>query len=109
VKVVPANQEIIAKLDVEGAEFAAIEGAAGVERIVFIYEDFRSSGMEMTRRVLERGMAVIGVEESGEHCRILNFDEALAFRAVTHVGSVNLLACATDRLSAVEARLSTAP
>lgn len=51
----------VVKLDVEGAEIAAIEGAAGMDAI-FVYEDWPRSGMPVTRYLLEKSYSVRGFD-----------------------------------------------
>ena len=49
---------VLIKLDVEGAEVAAIKGAARMDAI-FVYEDWPRSGMPVTgRRPVQLGTAV---------------------------------------------------
>jgi hypothetical protein len=101
------DSEVVAKLDVEGAEIAAIDGASGVERITFIYEDFAQQDMRVTEELLRRNYVVFGVAPSGEHCRIGNGADAKAFNARNALrGSPsNLVACAAHRAELVEAKL----
>jgi FkbM family methyltransferase len=104
----PAGQEIVAKLDVEGAEVAAMEGAKGVNNVIFIYEDFPKHGMRVTEHVLGQGLAVFGVAPSGETQRITSLDQAFAFNAATATwkGPSNLVACRPEQAPKVERQLA---
>ncbi len=44
----------VVKLDVEGAEIAAVEGLGDMDAML-VYEDFPRQGMKVTRYLLERG------------------------------------------------------
>lgn len=65
---VPAGTSALIKLDVEGAEIAAIDGATRAMRdgAVFIYEDHGSDRMsEVSRRMLSiPGMCIYAIDES---------------------------------------------
>lgn len=107
VRDIPPGQEIVAKLDVEGAEIAAIEGADGRAGIIFVYEDFAQHRMPVTRHLLDRGMAVFGVAPDGRCGRLASADEAVAFNAATagRRAPSNLVACAPEQAAAIEAEL----
>lgn len=77
------------KLDIEGAEIAAIEGAAGMDAI-FVYEDWPRSGMPVTRHLLENGYFVSGFDMSP----IKSHTDAFAFneRTTREYGPSNFLA-----------------
>jgi FkbM family methyltransferase len=79
----------VIKLDVEGAEIAAIEGAAGMDAI-FVYEDWPKSGMPVTRHLLENGYSVSGFDMSP----IRTHAEAFAFneRTTRRYGPSNFVA-----------------
>lgn len=66
----------LVKLDVEGAEIPAIEGAAGVDA-VFVYEDWPKSGMPVTDYLLHRGFSVSGFDMTpiGTHADAFAFNE----------------------------------
>jgi FkbM family methyltransferase len=101
------GSEILAKLDVEGAELAAIEGASGVDRITFVYEDFPREGMRVTDELLRRGFKVFGVAPSGEIRSIADAGDALAFNtrfAIPRWPS-NLVACRPERGEWLERKL----
>jgi FkbM family methyltransferase len=101
------GSEILAKLDVEGAELAAIEGASGVDRITFVYEDFPREGMRVTEELLRRGFKVFGVAPSGEIRFIADAGEALAFNARFAIPRwpSNLVACRPERGEWLERKL----
>jgi FkbM family methyltransferase len=101
------DTEILAKLDVEGAELAAIDGASGVDRITFVYEDFPREGMRVTEELLRRGFKVFGVAPSGECRTIANVGEALAFNARFAIPRwpSNLVACRPERGGWLERKL----
>lgn len=105
---IPADRPIVAKLDVEGAEIAALQGAEGRDNIVFIYEDFVRNGMKVTDYVLGQAMSVFGVAPSGLHRRIGSVEEAIAFNAETTKPGApsNLVACAANLAAQVEEQLS---
>jgi len=69
---------VLIKLDVEGAEIAAIEGAAGMDAI-FVYEDWPRSGMPVTQYLLESGYVVQGFDTTP----IRTHPDAFAFNART--------------------------
>jgi FkbM family methyltransferase len=56
-------QPAVVKLDVEGAEIAAIKGAKGVDA-VFVYEDWPRSGMLVTEYLLGNGYGVFGFDQT---------------------------------------------
>jgi len=101
------NRQFVAKLDVEGAEVAAIDGASGVDRITFVYEDFPRHGMRVTEELLRRGYAVFGVAPSGECRRIGSVEEAIRFNADFTIPRIpsNLVACRPDRADWLERKL----
>lgn len=105
------GEEFVAKLDVEGAETAAISGATGIENIIFVYEDFPKHGMPVTRNVLERDMAVFAVAPSGHSRRIGSVEEAAAFNAEVALPQwpSNLVACSRERAEWVERQLAVKP
>jgi FkbM family methyltransferase len=80
---------VLIKLDVEGAEIAAIEGAAGMDAI-FVYEDWPRSGMLVTRYVLEKGYSVFGfdMQPIRTHAEAFDFNR----RTRETYGPSNLLA-----------------
>jgi FkbM family methyltransferase len=104
---VPKDREIVAKLDVEGAEIAALDGARAVENIIFVYEDFARRDMVVTRYLLEREMAVYGVSPSGRCSIIENAEGAHAFSSANgqSAGPTNLVACARPRAARLEREL----
>lgn len=69
---------ILIKLDVEGAEIPAIEGARGLQAL-FVYEDWPSRKMEVTRHLLAAGYLVLGFDETP----IRSAEEAMAFNSRT--------------------------
>jgi FkbM family methyltransferase len=105
---VPAGNGIVAKLDVEGCEIPAIDGAAGVESIIFVYEDFRERGMEVTASLLDRGLRIFAVLPDGEHAPIGSVDEAMKIStAIAAPGSpANLVACDPSMAPRVQRELS---
>lgn len=106
----PADREVVAKLDVEGAEIPAIEGAGALDNIILVYEDFAKHGMNVTGYILQRGLVVFGVSPSGDYRRIENVAEALAFDSDTALrgGPSNLVACTPQRSTRLERELSGA-
>ena len=110
IKEISPAEEVVAKLDVEGAEIPALEGAEGVGNIIYVYEDFARLGMKVTDYLLARGMAVFGVTPEGEHSRVGTLDEAFAFSSATALpgGPSNLVACSAERAPLVEKELSRA-
>lgn len=104
---IPPDREAIAKLDVEGSEIAAIEGAKGHEKTIIVYEDFRQFGMPVTKYVLGQNLRVFGVSPSGEHVGISSVDEALAFNSRISLPRwpSNFVACWPAQAAAVERQL----
>lgn len=102
------QDEVVAKLDVEGAEVAAIDGASGIDRITFVYEDFPQQGMRVTSELLRREYRVFGVAPSGQWRAVGNVDDAIAFnRGFALPGwPSNLVACRSERAQLVERKLS---
>lgn len=80
---------VVVKLDVEGAEIAAIEGAGDLDAI-YVYEDWPRSGMPVTRYLLRQGYAVFGHDMS----RIAAHEDAFAFngRTTSVYGPSNFIA-----------------
>ena len=79
----------LVKLDVEGAEIAAIEGSRGLDA-VFVYEDWPKSGMLVTKYLLESGYSVSGFDMTP----IRTHADAFSFNARTnrHYGPSNFVA-----------------
>ena len=79
----------LVKLDVEGAEIAAVEGASGMDAI-FVYEDWPRSGMPVTRHLIGEGFAIFGFDMSP----IRELSDAFEFnrRTTTTYGPSNLIA-----------------
>jgi FkbM family methyltransferase len=82
---------VLVKLDVEGAEIPAIEGARGMDAI-FVYEDWPRAGMAVTRHLLENGYSVSGFDGTP----IENPADAIEFnrRTTQRYGPSNLVAFA---------------
>lgn len=57
------NRPAVVKLDVEGAEIAAIEGLGDVD-VILIYEDFPRRGMKVTSFLLERQWKLFNGQEA---------------------------------------------
>ena len=79
----------VVKLDVEGAEIAAIEGAKDLDAI-FVYEDWPKSGMTITRWLLSRNFLIAGFDGT----TIGSIEDALTFnqRTNTRYGPSNFVA-----------------
>lgn len=79
----------LVKLDVEGSEVAAIEGAGSLDA-VYVYEDWPRSGMPVTRWLLEEGFKVSGFDLTP----IRDLSDAFAFnrRTTQSYGPSNLIA-----------------
>lgn len=99
VKDLSAGTELVVKLDVEGAEIPALEGAEGVENAIFVYEDFPRCDMVVTRYLLDKGMAVFGVAPTGAHREIKTVEDAFVFNAQTAIRGApsNLVACRAEQ------------
>ena len=108
VKHVPPQQEIVVKLDVEGAEIPALEGAGQVERAIFVYEDFLRHDMVVSRYLLEHGFAIFGVTSAGESKCLTTAQEASAFAAATAApgGPSNLIACRRNQAEGLRRELA---
>jgi FkbM family methyltransferase len=80
------------KLDIEGAEIEAIEGAQGMDAL-FVYEDWPKSGLPVTKYLLENGFSLRGFDMTP----ITTIDDAFAFnkRTRTTYGPSNFLASRT--------------
>lgn len=93
----PPGTLAVVKLDVEGCEIPAIKGSAGDHdfELLFLYEDWPRSGMDVTAHFLATGWEVIGVDPAGKASRIGGVEEAVAFngRTTTTYGPSNLVAC----------------
>jgi FkbM family methyltransferase len=99
------DEEAIAKLDIEGAEIAALKSAGSLEKAIVVYEDFAKHGMPVTQYVLGRGLAVFGVTAAGAHRRIESVDDAVRFNAENAVcpgAPSNLIACTMGRAKAID-------
>jgi FkbM family methyltransferase len=95
-------QPAVVKLDVEGAEVAAIEGAGDLDAI-FVYEDWPKSGMPVTQYLLERGFTLYGFDMSP----ITTVRDALEFngRTTTTYAPSNFVGIPmSDRRSAKSSR-----
>jgi FkbM family methyltransferase len=57
------SEPVVVKLDIEGAEIPAIQGAGNMDA-VFVYEDWPKSGMPVTDWLLEEGYSVSGFDMS---------------------------------------------
>lgn len=80
------------KLDIEGSEIDAIQGAEGMGAM-FVYEDWPRSGLRVTQYLLQNGYALYGFDMS----RIATREEAFAFNGRTRetYGPSNFLATRT--------------
>jgi FkbM family methyltransferase len=81
------------KLDIEGVEIPAIEGAIGMDAL-FVYEDWPRSGMPVTRYLLERGYSVFGFDFTpiATHAEAFEFNR----RTTSTYGPSNFLATAPE-------------
>jgi FkbM family methyltransferase len=111
VKDLGKDQEIVVKLDVEGAEIPALRGAEDVQGALFVYEDFLKRDMIVTRYLLGQEMTIFGVSSEGRHSRIGTADDALAFSSANSRKNAptNLVACRSPRAAQLEQELSRAP
>lgn len=93
----PSGMVAVVKLDVEGSEIAAIDGAQGDHGfdLLFVFEDWPRSGMTVVAHLLAKGYDIAGIAEDGTAQRIANVADAQAFnRRNTRVyGPSNLIAC----------------
>ncbi len=93
---------VVVKLDIEGSEVAAFDGAPRLieEGALLIYEDWPRSGFPNSVYVLDRGLAIIGVPPKGPPSRIRSLDELDQFNRATRTtyGPSNLVACREERL-----------
>lgn len=73
----------IVKLDVEGGEIDAIQGAEGEQGfdVLFIFEDWPRSGMTVTEYLIAAGYAVLGMNRDGRVQALPSAAEAIAFNA----------------------------
>jgi FkbM family methyltransferase len=80
---------VLIKLDVEGAEIQAIEGAHGMDAM-FLYEDWPKSGLTVTDYLLKNGYSVLGFDQTP----IRSLGEAFAFNRTTNAryGPSNFIA-----------------
>ena len=77
----PTTSSVVCKLDVEGAEVSAFEGAAEALSgdIVFIYEDHgKDIDCLPSRYLLERGIEIFHITPAGTLCRISDVREIQA-------------------------------
>lgn len=103
------GREAVVKLDVEGAEIAAIEGIDSFDAIILVYEDFARHGMRVTSFLIGRGLEIFGVAPDGRAVRLKTVDEAMAFGTSTAAsagGPSNLVACSAGRSQQLEAQLA---
>jgi FkbM family methyltransferase len=70
------SQPCVVKLDVEGSEIPAIEGAKGLDAI-YVYEDWPKSGMLVTKHLLDDGYSVSGFDGTAirKHADAFEFNE----------------------------------
>ena len=107
-KDVAAPRGIVAKLDVEGAEIDALDGAGDVADIIFVYEDFVQHGMRVTGELLRRKMSIFGVSPEGLSRRISSVEDAIAFNRETATCGApsNRVACSPAKLGEVQQDLT---
>lgn len=90
----------VVKLDVEGSEIDAVQGARrlGSSDLIFVYEDWPRSGLTVTDFFLGNGYAVLGAWPGRLPERIRSLDEAATFNRATHTiyGPSNLIAARPD-------------
>lgn len=81
------------KLDIEGVEIPAIEGAHGMDAL-FVYEDWPRSGMPVTKYLLEHGYSVSGFDMTPikTHADAFEFNRS----TTTTYGPSNFLAVPPD-------------
>lgn len=84
---------VVVKLDIEGAEIAAIEGASRLDAI-FVYEDWPRSGLTVTRYFLTEGYRVLGFDMTP--IRTLRDARNFNARTRTSYGPSNFIAIRPD-------------
>lgn len=101
---VAAERMVIVKLDIEGSEIAAFEGARELsKRAVFLVEDWPRSGFPNSAYLLANGYCVIGVPVEGPGRQLHTLDQLHAFNraTTTSYGPSNLVVCKPARLEQI--------
>lgn len=106
---VGANRMIVVKLDVEGSEIAAFEGAREIApHAVFVVEDWSGDGFANSAYLLANGFCVIGVPAEGPGRQLKTIDQVQAFNRATNIrkGPSNVVACRPANLSRILALMT---
>lgn len=99
-----ADRLVVVKLDIEGSEIAAFEGARELStRAVFLVEDWPRSGFPNSAYLLANGYCVIGVPVEGPGRQLDSLEQLHAFNSATNssYGPSNLVGCRPPQLAKI--------